>query len=124
LLARRHGPVVVDRAQDVVKLLVRVGLDLDLGVAGIDLAFAELYVFDDVAAGASEDFVEDLGEEKGIDDMALQFDFFDERFRLRHGTPPASIVPKTRWRAEPRKGPGQTRGHQAPYGLGSPVSIL
>jgi len=86
--------VFVDGAQNVVEFLVRIGFDLDPRMTRIKLTFAEFDLLDRVGSAAREDFVENLGQEQGIDDVALQLDLFDERFcswawRLLH----ALIVP-------------------------------
>ena len=79
-IAGRHlrGPVIVDRIQDLLQVIRVARPNLDTHVTGVLLALADLDFLQRVVAAVRQDFVEHLGQQQRVDDVPLQFDFFDE----------------------------------------------
>ena len=86
LLRDGDGPVVVDAVEHFPQDGGTGSVDLDAGIAGVGLALADADILDLVSRSMRQDLVEHLGQQQGIDDVALQLDLLDMRARsLRAG---------------------------------------
>ena len=87
------GPMIVDGVENVLRGSARSPARTSMrAIAGIGLPLADADVLDDVGAAVRQDFVEDLGQEQRIDDVALQLDGFLERVRLSHDDLPCLLA--------------------------------
>ena len=72
------GSVANDARQDFLEQFLRIGLDREPGKAGILPTLTDLDLQDFVPASQGGDFVEHLGENQAVDDVAGNLHVFDE----------------------------------------------
>ena len=86
LLGRGDRSMVGDLGQDVLHPFFVWSTDFDHGVAGVVPRLANGDVRDPELAAIRGDGIENLGQNQAIDDMAADFDFFDDGILGIHGS--------------------------------------